>query len=288
MPAFRAICLGPMGRKARIQAMQEGVAALGGEVLPVPDNSLAALRAALAKGDVRFAFTCGMHDREAVARGFLRGAGVPLLVLDLGYFHRASGASDTEGYNQLGIGRLNWVSPKPAGARAFAARFEAHRLTLAEPIQGGRDKVALILGQVPGDSQHGLTEHGLVRWLEEEAAALLADGYRLRFRAHPMAPQVRLRALRAEHSPAGRSLAADLAEAALAVAYNSTAGLEALLSGVQVRCHPSAHYAHVADLADRGALLSHLHRLAWSQWTCAELRGGEPLRWINRFARILP
>lgn len=291
MSRFRALLLGPMGHKARIQAMSAGIVALGGEVVAVPDNKLAAIRHHLAAGPVAFAFTCGMHAREAVARGFLRGAGVPLLVLDCGYLRRCSGAQDEEGYNQLGIGGLCWVPTRAdligAGVAPFSARFEALGLPVAEPVQG-RGKVALILGQVPGDSQHGMTETQLVRWLEETAAALLAQGYGLRFRAHPKAPGVRFAALRADHSPSGRSLAADLAEASVAVTYNSTAGLEALMAGVPVRCHASAHYAAVADLADRSALMAHLHRLAWAQWTCAELRTGEPLRFLDRVTPLLP
>lgn len=131
MPAFRAIQLGPMGHKARIQAMRAGIVALGGEVVTVDDNRLAAIRSVTALGDVAFAFTCGMHAREAVARGFLRGLGVPLLVLDCGYFRRACGAKDTEGYNQLGLGGLWWTPPLAVDAE----RFAAHGITVAEPVE---------------------------------------------------------------------------------------------------------------------------------------------------------
>jgi hypothetical protein len=282
-PRFRALCFGPMGSKARIQAMQEGIAALGGEVVSVPDNRLEAIRRAMALGGVTFAFTCGMHDREAVARGFLRGLGVPLLVLDCGYFSRASHAKDAEGYNQLGLGRLGWVPQEDCSGE----RFAAHGLAVAERVQTG-GKVALVLGQVPGDSQHGLGEAGLVHWLEEEAVRFLALGYTLRFRPHPKAPGVQFRSLRAERSPEGRTLGNDLVGVGVAITYNSTAGLEALMAGVPVRCHSGAHYAHVAALCDPAALREHLHRLAWAQWTCAELRTGEPLRWMHRYTCLLP
>src|SRR5690606_15034611 len=135
MPAkFRAVILGPIGHKARVQAMQDGIAALGGEVVSVPDSTLPALQLALRTGAVAFAVACGMHARERIARGYLRGLGIPLLVLDCGWFRRAGGAQDGEGYSQLGLGRLNWVPPIDCDRPATRSRFEEHGITVAEPV----------------------------------------------------------------------------------------------------------------------------------------------------------
>lgn len=265
-------------------AMAAGVVALGGRVIDLPETATLDETAALiAKHRPRFAFTCGMHHRDAIARGFLAGCLIPLVVLDCGYFNRSKGAHDLEGYNQIGINRLNWV-PRTV---CDASRWNMHGIELAPPVQD-RPKAALIIGQVPGDSQHHLSEQRLNAWLSEHAATLVAHGFRLFYRPHPMHVMTKVRIAAAIVKPEEESLAASLARVQVAISYNSTAGLEALISGVRVICSPTAHYAHCADLKSRATLLQHLHRLAWTQWTCAELRSGAALQWLNSYALLLP
>jgi hypothetical protein len=279
---FTVLQFGHYTAKARMQAMAEGVRALGGEVLDLLEGiDLTAVSTFVAHVKPRFAFTCGMHFRDAPQRGFLRGAGVPVLVLDCGYFRRASGGQDTTGYNQLGLDALCWTPP---GALP-ADRWQAHGIALAPPVQG-RGKVALILGQVPGDSQHNLSEIRLSAWLSEQAGRLIALGYTLLYRPHPAHVLTRLRAPHVRIDPVKESLADSLAAASLAVTYNSTSGLEALIAGVPVICAPTAHYAGLEP--GTPALRAHCQRLAYTQWTCAELRTGAPLRFMQRFADLLP
>src|SRR5690606_18984038 len=125
----------------------------------------------------------------------------------------------------------------------------------------------------------------LSRWLGERAEHWARKGYAITYRPHPSAPSVPLGVRHRRIDPANTTVTQDITDPSVAVvvAYNSTAGLEALMAGVPVDCAPCAHYAHVADLSDRDALLRHLRRLAYAQWTCPELRSGEPLRYVLQF-----
>ncbi len=283
--SFTAIQLG-YPHKARVQAMAAGVAALGGKVIVVAeeiaaDDLLAQIRAHAP----RFAFTCGLHRATARSRGILAGLGLPLLVLDCGWFHRAEGGADVTGYNQLGLDRLNWVPPS---SHRSPKRWAAHGLAIAPRRPVGADpQVLLVLGQVPNDSQHQLGEYQLAAWLTEHAAAFYACGWKIFYRAHPRHVFTKLNVPHTRLESAV-PLASQLPSASAVLTYNSTAGLEALLAGVPVHCHESAHYSAVSQLTDPAALLDHCERLAAAQWTCDELRAGEPVRFMDQFAALLP
>jgi hypothetical protein len=276
---FRILILCAPGKKTRLDAAAEGLRAQGAEVVFVREGGLKFLLAEIERGRPDAVLVSGMHVRHANCRGYLRGLGVPFMVLDCGYFQRAAGPQDSRGYNQLGLGQLNWVPP----GKCDATRWEAHGITVAAPAEG-REKVALVLGQVPDDSQHHLTEAQLECFLSEEAACWTARGYRILFRPHPAAPHTSISMVH-ERSQ-GRTLQEDLARAAVAICYNSTAGLEALIAGLPVACHPSAHYAGIRP--GTPALLKHCHKLAWTQWTCAELRTPAPWQWMDRQVKFLP
>lgn len=280
--SFTALQFARYQHKARIRAMADGVRALGGTVVDIADGMAAADIVALVKRTLpRFAFTCGMHHVDAANRGLLAGLGVPLLVLDCGYFRRAEGSADETGYNQLGLGQLNWVPT----AMCPSDRWQEHGIGLAKPVQG-RARLALVLGQVPGDSQHHLSEQRLGAWLTEQAAALYAQGYLIQYRPHPKHVLTKIfvphQFVRGDQEP----LAQALSRASVAVAYNSTSGLEALIAGVPMICHATAHYAGLTPGSPE--LAQHCHRLSYTQWTCAELRAGAALRAMQTFAKILP
>src|SRR5690606_13849723 len=101
-----------------------------------PGQSLAV---AVANHPVRFAYACGMHWVDAPAREWLAAKSIPLLVLDCGYFSRATGPNDETGYNQLGLSRLCWV---PTGG-VPAGRFDAHGLIVAPRRERPQHPVAL-------------------------------------------------------------------------------------------------------------------------------------------------
>jgi hypothetical protein len=275
-------------------AFAKGVVALGGQITFVEDSSNvpSLLRITSPENELKFAFTSGHHGEESLARGILQTRGIPLLTLDLGYLKRARHAEDPEGYNQLGIGHLCWIPDGPMPDD----RLRALNLTIGSPVASQRPLVALLLGQLPGDSQHGLNAVQLSNWLTERGAYWLAKGYELHYRPHPGAmamelrglPNVRLRQCNTE------PLAKALADCRVAVCYNSTAGLEAILAGVPVDCSTEAHYSRVAgygwdkkneeqtvDLSDVTAFLS---QVAYAQWTIPELQSGVALRWLANHA----
>lgn len=280
--SWRAFILAAPGKKLRLDAAAEGLQALGAEVVWIREGTLRHLHAALAAGVPRVVLASGMHVRDAHCRGWLRGLGIPLLVLDCGWFQRAGGPRDQHGYNQLGLDQLCWFPPKPW--KPDPARFESLGVTLQSKIENRESKILLVLGQVPGDSQHHLSATQQEVWLGEHAAPFLARGWTIRYRAHPSDPQTSIGLIHDRSQ--GCTLAQDFALATHVLTFNSTAGLEALVAGLPVACSPSAHYAGLTP--GTPALLDHCRRLAWAQWTCAELRTGEPLRFMDRWGKFLP
>jgi len=257
----------------RVQAMADGVRALGGEPLFTdPDRS----------DRVRFVVCWGHHPRDAAFRARWRGLGVPLLIMELGYLRRCAGSGDPDGYSQLGFGGIGWIPPRAPDA----ARFESLGLDVAQPVQG-RGKQLLVLGQVPHDAQHNLGPEALAGWLTEEAAVFAAQNWEILYRPHPKhtITTLRLPHVRLDEG----TLSEAFSKVGAVLTYNSTAGIEAMIAGLPVHCHPSAHYAEVASYlapfdkfsADRNAVLSYLHRLAWAQWSCAELARGAPLQFLG-------
>lgn len=281
-PQWSAIELGNYGDKVRTQAMRAGVRALGGKVLACPHSDAETLTQHLQTYDVRFAFTSGNHWQEREARKILDAAGVPVVILDLGYFKRATGAKDREGYNQVGIGRIGWV---PSHA-VDSSRWDALGLPDALPPVTGRPKSVLILGQVPGDTQHGLNERELNAWYDAQSDIYAQDGYEVVFRPHPKALRATPPKSDRVSKPNSCTLENAIAGAAHVITYNSTAGLDAILAGVSVICDPCAHYFDIARYGLFGTpqyhenVMQHMHRLAWSQWTCAEIERGLPIQFL--------
>src|SRR5690606_22173500 len=100
---------------------------------------------------------------DAYPKGVLAAHGINCLTLDLGYFSRATGPDDEFGYNQLGINQLCWVPPVDCPTDRFARlniQVEDRVLDLPHRV--------LVLGQVPGDTQHGLGPTELKAWLMKE------------------------------------------------------------------------------------------------------------------------
>jgi hypothetical protein len=273
-----------------MQAIAAGLRSLGAEVLVLADPTIDAARETVRREGIRVAYTCGLRSREAGARGVLGALMIPLLVADLGYFHRATGPLDSAGYNQLGLNRLAWTPPQDCDpSRAAALHIE---VCPARPARYGQRLTALILGQVPYDTQHFLDVETLVAWLTERAGFYLAMGYRVLYRPHPLAPTVLPFAPVEIRQPAEHTLAEDFASCDFVVTYNSTAGLEALIAGLPVFCAPCAHYATLAAYdgfrVTRAQVQAYVNRLAWAQWTCAELADGSALRFINQWGRFIP
>lgn len=203
----------------------------------------------------------GLRGRGGAVLADYTAAGVPVLVIDLGYMAR-------DAYYQIGLGGLNRV-PEFA---CPADRFNALGLTV-HARGGDPEGYVLVLGQMPGDAAHGLDEPALRAW----ADAMREQYPGARYRPHPLSGE-----------PVDGSLAAALKGARLVVTLNSNAGHESLLAGVPVIAHAPAAYAALAGpnlptVAERRA---YFERLAYAQWTLAEMADGTAARFL--FEHLLP
>lgn len=101
-------------------------------------------------------------------------------------------------------------------------------------------------------------------------------------------PEVKVRLHPGPHDPVVK-LEDDFAGASICIIWSSSSGVKALIEGIPVKydaphwiCSPSATRLRSGEmLRDEGARLHALQRMAWAQWSVAELASGEP------FVRIL-
>lgn len=262
----------------RVRALREGARLHGLDWVDARDIGIAAAGLAIRRGRVRFAVRCGMQRRDAALASYCEHHGVPVLVLDLGFLRRSFRDGDG-GYYQTCWGDL--CAPAPA-SHVDGSRWDALGLEhLPQRRDTGRGTV-LVCGQVPGDSQHHLTAPDLWQWLVGQVALEGWSRRHVRYRPHPAAgPAGRKNPASGwvEQFPAQTPLDAALAAASVVVCYNSTVGIDAMLAGRPVSCHPSAHYA-AAAAGDDHDRRRHLHRLACSQWTADELSSGVALDYL--------
>lgn len=247
-----------------VSALAQGFEAVGCET--------AARASAYHRGEVEdfdLVVSYGMKAGRRV-RDAYRAAGVPVVVVDWGYLARVNSPDEHEaGHFQVGLGRLNAVPP-------FACppdRFDALGLEIVE--QGGDPSgYVLVCGQVPGDAAHGMDAATLETWLREGLASKHGD---VRYRPHPRGG-IELAGVQSDRRP----LAESLAGARVVDTYNSNIGHDALLAGVPVVAHKSAAYAELAgeDLPSVEARRDYFNRLAYGQWTLAEMRSGACQRFV--------
>ncbi len=160
-------------------------------------------------------------------------------------------------FDRLGVKMTPWASPRPDG-------------------------YALIMGQVPGDMSIRHVDIG--EWYGEVARGLVAAGWSdIRFRPHPgalrFAPGTFPYREVSVPTIAG-TLDDALAGAALVVTFNSNSGVDAAIAGRPVIAMDRGSMAwevagHALDeivTPDRTAWAA---RLAWCQWSKAEIASGE-------------
>jgi hypothetical protein len=267
--SWKAILRTRAHASCRLEAMADGIRALGGEPLFADP--------ATPEG-VHFVVSWGGSFVDAAWRGHWRGLGVPVLIMELGYLHRCVGQDDPEGYSQLGLDRIGWLPPIDCPPD----RWWSLSIPLAAPVPVDC-KALLVLGQVPHDAQHQLGPEALSGWLTEQAAAYAARGWRILFRPHP---RHTLFTLGLPHERLEQGTLQDcLSQAGRVLTYNSTAGVEALMAGLPVVSHPSAHVHGVRHCGS--SRQDYLQRLAYAQWNCAELASGEALQFMHGFAPLL-
>lgn len=138
-------------------------------------------------------------------------------------------------------------------------------------------KRALLLGQVYGDAMVVTQIEDYRGWLRARADELVAEGYEVTFRPHPV--MVR-RGQSHDYGNLGRvtgpqPLLADLSESDVAVALNSNGLVEAFLQGVEPRWYNGGSMLAPLDREFMWGFRDEwFHRLAWAQWHLEELEDG--------------
>lgn len=217
-------------------------------------------------------------------------AGVPTLVLDFGYFQRASRGAPG-GFWQVSKGWIN--SPPPFECPANRSDALGLKYTRRRTPEG--ESWALLLGQVPGDASHGLDLEQYQDSLATMAAHLRGwFGDPVVFRPHPLAPEVATPHGTVRSETSSRTLDEDLASASVVGTLCSTAGLAALLQGIPVVCDPRAVYGWLCSswgddldhlwFPAEEELMPFLARLTHGQWTLDELSCGEGVEFALEWA----
>lgn len=232
------------------------------------------------------------QGQDVVAHYAARG--VPVVVIDHGYMKRVNVAADLPtGYLQVGINRLGWVPPQAPRDR-FEALGIAPRQRPAKEIRR-----AVIMGQVPYDASHRLNAAQLTLCYEALYDELRQAGIRnVVFRGHPLANEsesgggVNPRVPRDGMRPIDDAIR----HADLVVSINSNAGLEAIIDGCPAAVLKASHYTEAAyrwpvitsaiEPAPVELVNDLLARLAYAQWTDAEIRAGLPHRFLQSIGAI--
>jgi hypothetical protein len=272
-----AIVLGWGFQLQRSQAMSKAVKSRG--IHWVGAESVASLEWLKKRcGKIHFAFRGGMREDQDELVEWCKAEGISVIVHDLGYLNRAD-RDGQPGYYQLGLDDIGWVpeeSPSPD-------RFESLDFDL-EPLKEGGQGV-LVLGQMPGDSQHRLDEDELAAWYRMKVAEVARGPERVIWRPHPRSADMPAPDPSWDVDVPPAPLEESIRGARVVVTFNSTAGLEAIRQGVPVVCSGKAHYAAIAAPGPDGDLRrSYLERLAWAQWTLDEFRDGTAIDFVMKQA----
>jgi hypothetical protein len=222
------------------------------------------------------AFLCSMRTRNAdliLSSYRRRRPKVPVVVIDYGFLKRAcqeqfGGGGD---YWQLSLDGLNAVPEFTCPPD----RFDALGLELHEK-GGDPEGPVVVCGQHAGDPSHGrMTEEQLVKWADEQIA-YWSDLHQVAFRPHPFSPAILPTKACEVLAPEHYTTEEVIAQASMIVCQNSNIGHEALLAGVPVHAtRGDAPYQELTPgLATLEARRAYFNRLAYAQWTLAEVEAG--------------
>lgn len=231
----------------------------------------------------------GLKQVNRELKETLNARGIPVIVMEWGHLLRS------RGYHQVNVNRLCWLPPGPCPSD----RFEMLGLDRATERREG--DYVLVCGQTPGDAQHNMGWGAILRWQGNLLKEIKRNtGREVVWRSHPnmfrsLVQGEILRPSEADRvsDPKLHTLAEDIEGAHALVTYNSTSGQEALLMGVPVFCNPCAIYAGVANtdlarLEDPGFFDTedYFNRLAYSQWTFAEIAEGKALEFLLPYLEV--
>jgi hypothetical protein len=182
--------------------------------------------------------------------------GVPVQVLEQGYWRRA------EGYRQYGEAGINVIPNGPCPID----RAQTQGLIAGDQVVR-QDGYVLAIGQVRGDMQIPEDCRDSVNeWIRERASEV-AERYGCRwvYRPHPMV------------EASSQTLADALAGARAVVTCTSTTAYEAMVGGIPVVCHADAVYTSVCrEDITRLEVQGFLNRVAYGQWLPDEFARGLP------------
>jgi hypothetical protein len=243
------------------------------------DHALALIQGAARRGIVATRGRPGQHmaARTVACWGWRAGKmyrdrGANVLVMERGYL------GDRFAWTSLGWNGLNGRARFPM--LSDPSRFEQHFGAALKSWKHGGDYV-LLIGQVPGDASLGGTD--LSRWYRSTAAAAArAYGLPVAFRDHPKALERGIRQIVPGATGLGGDLDSALAGAAVAMTFNSNTAVEAVLAGCPAVTLDRGSMAwpvagHAVDELVRPDREAWAARLAWCQWSMAEIRSGEAL-----------
>ena len=255
----------------RQRCLLEGLRKHGYEVVFIPPESGALKRAFIP--EAAFMVCSGWKQSSAPLRKACASQGIPTLVVELGYLKRANNNGELDGFFQLGWNGLCWV-PEQA---PDAARLESLHLEIVEHKPAGTH--ILVGSQVGMDAQHNLPLRQLEHWLTKEVMPIQRQtGLPVLWRPHPSCAQGRIHTgIQCKiQNPRAVPLQRALDQAEILVTYNSTLGVDAMLRGLRVHSHPTAHY-HRHAVSSYEVRKAYLERLAYAQWNLQELADGTAL-----------
>lgn len=198
-------------------------------------------------------------DLERLANRFEAAGGV-VLVAENGYFgmdrdNRQRYAISRHAHN----GRGTWW---PRGPERFEQLCAELQRQPAPPRTHG-DYVLVAPNRSFGMAG-GIMPHD---WAERTAALIRADGEKVRIRHHP------------GNCKSDVPLVADLARARRVVIWSSSVGVEALMQGLHVECHAPWWICKHWEVHGRHWALA---RMAWAQWSVAEIDNGTAFHHLLR------
>jgi hypothetical protein len=214
-------------------------------------------------------------------------SGAAVLVMERGHLPDRM-AYTACGWN--GLGRRGAYPTAALMGDSAGLRWNRHFAPLLEPWRHEREPAGatapeedavVIFGQVDGDASLYNLRQGFQAWAEGMAKAAAVHRRPIVYRPHPLS----VRYGNTWH-PAGtelsihRPLADDLARAWLAVTYNSTSGVEAVLAGVPIVVMDAGGMAWDVARHDVGTPLrpdrtAWAHDMAWTSWTMEEIAAGD-------------
>lgn len=254
----------PIG-EAATGAMAEGAAAQGWEVEVREQGEPEGLGdVGVIWGITSFRFQADTRWRTPLIRAY-QAQSKPVIVLERGWVRR-------EEYHAVGLG---WIGGRAdyRNENSPKDRWEALGVDL-QPSQA-RGGVDLVCCQVPHDTSCQHVPHE--QWVEAKVRELQAAGAQVVVRPHPKARHIAREVWTVEVSTL--SLDEDLARARAVHTFNSTVGVDAMISGAPVFADDAG--SMVNERRTRGGRRQWANDIAYSQWTLEEMRDGLPLRHLS-------